>query len=170
MNETRSRGFPVSAGILLGLGLGGFFDGIVLHQLLQWHHMVSGWRPITDLRGLELNTLWDGVFHAFTYVFVVAGLLILWRSARRLHLAWSNRMFFGTLLIGFGLFNCVEGLVNHQLLGLHHVNELAPRASWIYWDIGFLIWGAAMIVGGALLTFSGKRRMDAVSAVLEPTV
>ncbi len=29
-----SAGFPVSAGVLLGLGLGGFFDGIVLHQIL----------------------------------------------------------------------------------------------------------------------------------------
>ncbi|TIP73091.1 MAG: DUF2243 domain-containing protein, partial [Mesorhizobium sp.] len=35
------RRFPTSAGILLGLGLGGFFDGIVLHQLLQWHHMAT---------------------------------------------------------------------------------------------------------------------------------
>ncbi|MGZ5240675.1 MAG: DUF2243 domain-containing protein, partial [Caldimonas sp.] len=28
--------FPAAAGILFGLGLGGFFDGIVLHQILQW--------------------------------------------------------------------------------------------------------------------------------------
>ena len=34
------RHFPASAGILFGLGLGGFFDGIVLHQL-RWHHMLS---------------------------------------------------------------------------------------------------------------------------------
>ena len=42
---SRSRldeeGFLVSAGILFGLGLGGFFDGIVLHQVLQWHHMLT---------------------------------------------------------------------------------------------------------------------------------
>jgi hypothetical protein len=35
------RVFPTEAGVFLGLGLGGFFDGIVLHQVLQWHHMVS---------------------------------------------------------------------------------------------------------------------------------
>ena len=34
-------GFPTAAGIFLGLGLGGFFDGIVLHQILQWHHMAT---------------------------------------------------------------------------------------------------------------------------------
>jgi uncharacterized membrane protein len=30
-----------ASGLLYGLGLGGFIDGIVLHQILQWHHMVS---------------------------------------------------------------------------------------------------------------------------------
>ena len=29
------------SGLLYGLGLGGFIDGIVLHQILQWHHMVT---------------------------------------------------------------------------------------------------------------------------------
>lgn len=31
----------IIAGIVLGLGQGGFFDGIVLHQILQWHHMFT---------------------------------------------------------------------------------------------------------------------------------
>jgi uncharacterized membrane protein len=29
-------------GLLLGLGLGGFIDGIVMHQILQWHHLLTG--------------------------------------------------------------------------------------------------------------------------------
>ena len=78
------RRFPVSAGILFGLGLGGFFDGIVLHQVLQWHHMLSGWYPITDLASLELNTRWDGVFHSTTYLFVIAGLFLLCGRPRRI--------------------------------------------------------------------------------------
>jgi uncharacterized membrane protein len=155
------RRFPVSAGILFGLGLGGFFDGIVLHQLLQWHHMLSGWYPVTDVGSLELNTLWDGVFHSTTYLFVVAGLFVLWRAAHRKHLAWSNRMLVGTLLIGFGLFNTVEGLVNHQLLGIHHVNERAARDWWIVWDLGFVAWGVAMLVAGWLVTRAGRREMAA---------
>jgi uncharacterized membrane protein len=48
--ELEDRHFPVSAGIFFGLGLGGFFDGIVLHQLLQWHHMLSSWYPVTPSR------------------------------------------------------------------------------------------------------------------------
>jgi uncharacterized membrane protein len=92
--------FPVAAGVLFGLGLGGFFDGIVLHQVLQWHHMLSSWYPITSIENLELNTLWDGIFHSATYVFVVIGLFILWRRARGRHLRWSNRALIGSLLVG----------------------------------------------------------------------
>ncbi|MHA6495440.1 DUF2243 domain-containing protein [Pseudomonas borbori] len=159
--------FPLSAGILVGLGLGGFFDGIVLHQLLQWHHLLSsaGYPP-TSLANLQHNTLWDGIFHASTYVFVLCGLVQLWRAAHRPHLYWSSRLLVGSLLVGFGLFNLVEGILNHQILGLHHVNETVAPQYWIYWDLGFLLWGLLMLVSGALLLRSrasqlGKREHDA---------
>jgi hypothetical protein len=61
------------------------------------------------------------------------------------------------LLMGFGIFNLAEGIVDHQLLGIHHVNETVARDQWIYWDIGFLVWGALMLIGGFLLWQSGKR-------------
>jgi uncharacterized membrane protein len=82
----------MSAGILFGLGLGGFFDGIVLHQVLQWHHMLSSWYPVNTIENLELNTRWDGIFHSATYLFVVAGLFIQWGTAQRRHLFWSTKM------------------------------------------------------------------------------
>lgn len=154
--EPQDRSFPLTAGILFGLGLGGFFDGIVLHQVLQWHHMLSSWYPINSIANLELNTLWDGLFHSTTYVFVVVGLFILWRTAHRRHLYWSNKLLVGSLLVGWGLFNVVEGLIDHEALGLHHVNELVPREQWIYWDIGFLVWGGAMLIGGWLMVRSGS--------------
>ncbi len=149
--------FPISAGILFGLGLGGFFDGIVLHQVLQWHHMLSTWYPPTTLEALRLNTLWDGIFHSTTYVFVVLGLFILWRAAHRRHLEWSGKLLAGTLLIGFGLFNVVEGLVDHQILGVHHVNELVPAGERPFWDYGFLAWGAVMLAVGWVLLQAGRR-------------
>ena len=100
--DAPASSFPLSAGVLLGLGLGGFFDGIVLHQLLQWHHMLtSAGYPADSVRNLRINTLWDGVFHSATYVFVGAGLVVLWRAAHRCHLRWSTRLLVGTLLIGF---------------------------------------------------------------------
>ncbi|GEP11018.1 DUF2243 domain-containing protein [Methylobacterium gnaphalii] len=154
--EPDRASFPVGAGILFGLGLGGFFDGIVLHQVLQWHHMLSSWYPITSLENLELNTLWDGIFHSTTYVFVVLGLFVLWRHAHRRHLFWSNRSLIGSLLVGWGSFNLVEGLVDHAWLGVHHVNEQAERQHWIYWDAGFLAWGLAMVLIGWWLLRTGQ--------------
>ena len=142
-------GFPTAAGVLFGLGLGGFFDGIVLHQILQWHHMLtSDGFPATTLANMQVNVLWDGIFHAATYLFVVAGLVLLWRRAHRTHMRWSTRLLVGSMLVGFGAFNVVEGIVDHHLLGLHHVNETVPREQWIYWDVGFLAWGAVMLIGG----------------------
>ena len=157
--NTHDRSFPAAAGILFGLGLGGFFDGIVLHQILQWHHMLtSAGYPATSVGNLEINTLWDGIFHASTYVFVVLGLILLWRTAHRVHLWWSGRLLIGTLLMGFGIFNLVEGIVDHHILGLHHVNETVPASQWLYWDIGFLVWGALMLIGGWALYKSGKQQ------------
>jgi uncharacterized membrane protein len=152
------KDFPISAGILFGLGLGGFFDGIILHQVLQWHHMLtSGGYPANTLRNLEINTLWDGIFHLSTYIFVLLGLIILWKRAHRSHVRWSGKLLSGTVLIGFGIFNLVEGIVDHHLLGIHHVNETVPRSQWIYWDVGFLVWGAAMLLGGWFLLKTGKQ-------------
>lgn len=157
-NASEHRRFPTSAGILLGLGLGGFFDGIVLHQLLQWHHMAtSAGYPADSVENLRFNTLLDGLFHAGTYIIVVLGLVVFWRTAHKSHLWWSGKMLLGTMLMGFGIFNLVEGVINHQLLGIHHVNETVPQDQWIYWDIGFLIWGALMLIGGLALSRRGKR-------------
>lgn len=163
MSETRGRygeGVPSRAiGLLYGLGLGGFVDGIVLHQILQWHHMVSdvaGYPP-TTLAGLEVNTLADGFFHAATWVLVVLASLLTVAAWRRGRLAPSWSFHLGLGLAGWGLFNLVEGLINHQLLGIHHVRDDvgAPLA----WDLGFLAFGAAQILVGFWWSERGRRRM-----------
>ena len=66
-------------------------------------------------------------------------------------------MLVGSMLIGFGAFNLVDGLVDHQILGIHHVNETVRRTQWLYWDIGFLIWGAVMLIAGYVALRGGKR-------------
>ena len=71
----------------------------------------------------------------------------------------------GAFLVGFGIFNLVEGLVDHQILGIHHVNETVPRDQWIYWDVAFLIWGAAMLIGGWALLRGGKRETQCVASL-----
>jgi len=157
-DKRKDREFPNAAGILLGLGLGGFFDGIMLHQVLQWHHMLtSAGYPADSVQNLEVNTLWDGLFHSTTYIFVLLGLIILWRTAHRSHVRWSGKLLWGTMLIGFGLFNLVEGIIDHHLLGIHHVNETVPQDQWIYWDLGFLVWGALMLIGGGRLMRTGQQ-------------
>jgi uncharacterized membrane protein len=145
--------FTTSVGILFGFGFGGSFDGVVLYQILPWHHMAtSAGYPPNSVTNPELNTLLDGVFHASTYIFVALGLLMLWRSAHKSHLWWT-----GTMLMGFGIFNLVGGLIDHRIFDIHHVNGTSPPEQWIYWDISFLICGAAMLAGGWLLFRRGKQ-------------
>ena len=132
--------------MLLGLGLGGFFDGVVLHQILQWHHLVSSAYHPDTVQNLKINTLADGVFHAATYVFTVAGLFLLWSGTRGQHAPLCTSVLIGGLLLGWGLFNVVEGLINHQLLGIHHVR---PGPQQLAYDVGFLVWGAVMLAVGA---------------------
>jgi uncharacterized membrane protein len=151
--QSDTAGFPLAGGIMLGLGLGGFVDGIVFHQILQWHHMVtSAGFPATSLSNLQFNTLLDGLFHAGTWVLTLAGLLIIWSSGERR----GARPLIATLLMGFGLFNLIEGTIDHLILGIHHVNETAPRERWIYWDLGFLLWGAGMLGAGVWLYRPGR--------------
>jgi uncharacterized membrane protein len=64
------------------------------------------------------------------------------------------------MLIGFGLFNTVEGFIDHHLLGVHHVNELVPADRWVHWDIGFIVWGLTMIGIGWWLLRAGKRESE----------
>ena len=149
-------------GVLAGLGLGGFFDGIVLHQILQWHHMVSELYPPTTVPNLERNTLGDGLFHAAAYLFTLTGLFLLWSVARRRHASWPVGLRVGLLLVGWGLFNTAEGLVDHHLLALHHVR---PGPNQLAWDLAFLAWGAAMLAGGYALARSSLRKMASAERV-----
>jgi uncharacterized membrane protein len=62
--------------VLLGVDLGGFFEGIVLHLILQWHHMLtSAGYPANTVGNLELNTVWDGLFHTLTYMILASDVL-----------------------------------------------------------------------------------------------
>jgi uncharacterized membrane protein len=140
-----------AVGVLFGVGLGGFVDGIVLHQILQWHHLVSHSddHPVSTVPGLEANTLADGLFHVVAWLFVVAASVVTiaqWRNDRRAP-SWSWHV--GGVLIGWGLFNVVEGLVNHQILGIHHVRD--DLGAPVSWDIGFLVLGVLLVVAGRVL-------------------
>ena len=144
-----NRGPIIASGLLLGAGLGAFLDGIVLHQILQWHNLLSSVRPPTDLLSMKYNMVWDGLFHALCWLTVIAGLWRLWLAGKRLDVAWSASNLGGAMLAGWGLFNFWEGIIDHQVLGLHHVH---PGPGQLVWDVGFLIFGLLLTAtGGALI-------------------
>lgn len=131
---------------MFGIGLGGFVDGIVLHQLLQWHHLLSAERSPRTVAGLEVNTMADGFFHVGTWLVVLGASIVtiaLWRQGR-LAPSWSFHV--GGLLAGWGLFNLAEGLVNHAILGIHHVRD--DLGGPLSWDLGFLALGALLVGAG----------------------
>jgi len=132
----------------------------VLHQLLQLHHMVSHVEayPPDTLAGLEVNTLAHGFFHVATWFLVLAGsitTITAWRSGR-LAPSWSFHV--GPVLAGWGIFNLVEGVVDHHLLGVHHVRD--DLGAPLSWDIGFLVLGALLLVGGWLLHRCGLAQIQ----------
>ena len=158
--QSRTQRPVLAGGIWLGLGLGGFFDGIVFHQILQWHHMLtSAGYPPTSVANLNMNTLADGLFHAASYLFTLIGLAVLWRATSRSGIIWSVRWQIGAILIGWGVFNLAEGLIDHQLLQIHHVrDDLPPGMPKLGWDLGFLAWGALMLgLGWRLARTSAAR-------------
>lgn len=148
-------------GLLMGLGLGGFVDGIVLHEILQWHHMISNREPTDTVAGLELNVVADGLFHVATWLLVMAGstlTVVSWRQGR-LAPNWSFHL--GLLLLGWGVFNLVEGLIDHLLLGVHHVRD--DLGGPLAWDIGFLMFGVVQIGAGYLLYRRGAQSLQATT-------
>ncbi len=152
---TPARGDPPEApAFVLGLGLGGFIDGIVLHQVLQWHHLLTdtGDHPMDTVTGLEANTLADGIFHLATWILVAAGVALTIRAWQRRELAPPWRTHLGLMLAGWGVFNVVEGVVDHQLLGIHHVRD--DLGGPLGWDLAFLAFGVLLVVVGAALVRS----------------
>ena len=146
------------AGIVLGLGLGGFFDGIVLHQILGWHHLVctTDTCQAETVEALRAQNTQDGFFHAATWILTAIGVAMLFSAARQGAQVWSGRTLLGAMLAGWGVFNFVEGLIDHQILGLHHVRPGDPHE--FLWDMLFLASGVVlMLVGGGIAKSSKKR-------------
>jgi uncharacterized membrane protein len=139
----------LSAGIVLGAGLGGFVDGILFHHLLQWHQMISAKVSNATLVGAKINMYWDGVFHAGMWSLTVLGLVLLFRAAQKPHTLWSGQLLFGAMLLGWGIFNLADGISNHHIFALHHLREYA--ANPLLWDLGYLVSGVVLAIVGWLI-------------------
>ena len=155
MDSTASRRPLVAAGTLLGMGMGGFIDGILLHQLLQVHNMLSATHRITGVEAerlvvnLEINMFWDGLFHAFCWIMTSLGLALLWSVAKRRDVPLSTKTFSGSLVLGWGIFNLVEGIIDHHILHIHHVIEQPGHEIWDYSFLGFGV--LLVLIGWALI-------------------
>ncbi len=136
----------IVAAILLGIGLAGLVDTIIFHQILQWHHMVSNKLLPSSIESIQINVLADGLFLIFALIVTVIGIALLWNtfnSNKTNRGLLSRQMFIGLVIFTFGLFNFVEGIINHHILGLHHVKD-DPNP--LMFDISFLILGGLLLI------------------------
>ena len=139
-----------NAAVLLGVGLGGFLDGIILHQIAHWHQMLSSVVPPDSVEAMKRNMAADGWFHLATWSVTVTGMFLLWSTVRGAGRLPSTRSFCGYLLAGWGAFNLVEGIIDHHVLELHHVRDLpshVPLYDWLFLIIG----GVGFILAGLLM-------------------
>jgi len=153
VTKTRDTGHLPGAGLLLGVALGGFLDGILLHQVLQWHHLLSAVEA-PAARDPRVQILADGLFHALMYLLAVVGLALLWRSRQPFAAPAGGRVLWAWLLIGFGIWHVIDAVVFHWVLQIHHIRM----------DSQPLLWDALFFAFGLAVAFWGWRRLRAVGA------
>lgn len=144
-----------AAGTVLGIGAGGFIDGIVLHQILQWHQMLTNKIGSDTVIAKSVNMFWDGIFHAYVLLATILGIYLLWKQLQRKDINRSGYLLAGGMMLGWGLFNIVEGIIDHHLLRLHNVRELS--ASPDAWNYGFLAFSVMLLLIGWMLVRRGER-------------
>jgi uncharacterized membrane protein len=152
MREERYHPRVTLAGILIGIGMGGFVDGIGLHQIAQWHSMLSNIVPPHTMDTMRVNMTWDGLFHALTWIVTLVGILRLRSAASARAAVPSLQVFTGQLILGWGLFNLVEGIIDHQILGIHNVGEVPTYTVYNLTSLG---------IGGILFILLGWMFMQA---------
>ena len=144
-----------AAATVLGIGIGGFIDGILFHQILQWHEMISNKIPPVTYITKSVNMFWDGIFHAFTLLVTITGIILLWKLLKRKNIDHSGNLLIGGLLLGFGLFNLLEGIADHELLKLHNVREVTADKE--VWNFSFLAISVILIILGLMISRQKKQ-------------
>ncbi|AZV43851.1 DUF2243 domain-containing protein [Peribacillus asahii] len=133
------------SGFLFGLGLVAFFDEVVFHQLLHWHHFY-------DKSTTSIGLVSDGLFHAFSWFATVGGLFML-ADLRRRHALWFTR-WWGGLFFGVGIFQLYDGTIQHKVMRLHQIRynvDIFPYD--LTWNIIALV---LTIIGLILITHTQR--------------
>ena len=140
MSSRRGGGPLLWPGLLVGIGVAGTLDEVVLHQLLRWHHFY-------DRGSQAAGLVSDGIFHIASTVALAVGLVLL--VERRRASPEPLRRGVAGVLLGAGGFNLYDGLVQHKLLGLHQVRAGAPNN--LPYDLAFVGLAVAVLLAGAAL-------------------
>ncbi len=139
----------VLIGLIIGVGIAGTLDEVILHQLLQWHNLYVH----TSESGRIVS---DGLFHLVSSALLLAGSLLLWRRRHAPRRPGDGRRFGGAILLGLGGFNLYDGTIQHKVLRLHQVRE--GVANLLPYDLGFLAIAILVAAAGWALLASGRRR------------
>ncbi|GAA2190412.1 DUF2243 domain-containing protein [Leucobacter alluvii] len=134
------------AGFLLGVAMMAAIDEIVFHQILAWHHFYNNASP-------DIAILSDGLLHAAELFGFVFGFFLM-LDARRRRTFWAAAAWAG-FLVGLGLFQLWDGIVDHKILRLHQIRygvELLP------YDVAWNVAGALLLVSGLIWTAVLARR------------
>ncbi len=135
----------VWSGVFFGVGLAGFIDEVVFHQLLHWHHFYDRATPAIGLVS-------DGLFHAVSWVATVVALLMFADLRRRR--AFHRQLWLAGLLIGTGGFQLYDGLVQHKLLRLHQIRYV-PEV--LVYDVVWNLVAAAVLAAGIALLLRARK-------------
>ncbi len=149
----------ITAAAVTGVGLSGFFDGILLHQVLQWHHLLS-LVPGETWRSIENQILADGLFHVLMYGVTAIGLLLLWRARQDLSKDGAGARHVGSgFLLGFGIWNIIDVGFFHWILGIHRIRVDVPEP--LIYDVGWVaLLGLVPLLIAWLLLRSGQGGPD----------
>jgi uncharacterized membrane protein len=156
MNPKTKKKYLGIGSFTLGFGFMGAMDGIIFHQLLQWHSVVME----TSRPGQIFS---DGVFHFGVTVALVIGGILLWLAGRPSEISRGVSRLVGGFLTGSGIFNLVEGVVNHHLLQIHRVKPGDPNA--LMYDLAFLTIGLLLVIIGE--TVRRKRSTSGTHAEMQ---
>jgi uncharacterized membrane protein len=110
--------------------------------------MGSAVLPPHTMEAMSQNMVWDGQFQLATWILTLIGILMLWNDGRRN--APTVGVLIGQLILGCGILNFVEGVIDHHLLEIHHVRDIpmhVPAYDWIFLGIG----GGGLVLIGAML-------------------
>lgn len=139
----------VLSGVLFGCGVAAsMIDLLVFHLGLQWHHFY-------DLSTTEVALVTDGVLHAVGWFVTVAGLFLLADVRRRAPVRRARWV--GAAVTGVGLFQLLDGVVSHKLLGIHQIRY---GVDLLLYDVVW-IGSAAALLGAGLVVLRRTRPVRA---------